>query len=119
MTSILGRERLRSVPWFRIGKEKRSFRMRDRPPRLASQAIRLIGAFLVAGLVWANFSHVEEITRGSGKVIPSARTQVIQSSEAGVVRDIFVRQGQRVAQGELLIRLDDTPNAAKAGEAEA
>ncbi|WP_454658353.1 HlyD family type I secretion periplasmic adaptor subunit [Bosea beijingensis] len=93
--------------------------MGDRPPRLASQAVRLIGAFLIAALVWANFSHVEEITRGSGKVIPSARTQVIQSAEAGVVRDIFVRQGQRVAQGELLIRLDDTPNAAKAGEAEA
>lgn len=119
MTSILGRERLRSVRWLRIGNEKRAFRMGDRPPRLASQAIRLIGAFLVAGLAWANFSHVEEITRGSGKVIPSARTQVIQSSEAGVVRDIFVRQGQRVTQGELLIRLDDTPNAAKAGEAEA
>lgn len=119
VTSILSRERLRFVPWLRMRSEKRVFRMGDRPPRLASQAIRLIGAFLVAGLLWAHFSHVEEITRGSGKVIPSARTQVIQSAEAGVVRDIFVRQGQRVAQGELLIRLDDTPNAAKAGEAEA
>ncbi|UZF95729.1 HlyD family type I secretion periplasmic adaptor subunit [Bosea sp. NBC_00550] len=79
----------------------------------------MIGAFLAAGLVWANFSRVEEVTRGSGRVIPSARTQVVQSAEAGVVREILVRQGQRVTHGELLIRLDDTPNAAKAGEAEA
>lgn len=119
VTSIIGRAGLRSMPWFRSRSEGQAFRRGDRPPRLASQAIRLIGAFLIAGLVWANFSHVEEITRGSGRVIPSARTQVIQSSEAGIVRDIFVRQGQRVTQGELLIRLDDTPNAAKAGEAEA
>lgn len=73
----------------------------------------------MAGIIWANFSRVEEITRGSGRVIPSARTQVVQSAEAGVVQEILVRQGQRVALGELIIRLDDTPNAAKAGEAEA
>jgi len=107
------------MSWLRAKPGKLAFRTGDRPPKLASQAIRLIGAFLIAGLVWANFSHVEEITRGSGRVIPSARTQVVQSAEAGVVRDIFVRQGQHVRQGELIIRLDDTPNAAKAGEAEA
>ncbi|WP_052514198.1 HlyD family type I secretion periplasmic adaptor subunit [Bosea sp. LC85] len=99
--------------------ERQTFRAVDRPPRLASQVIRLVGALLMAGIIWANFSRVEEITRGSGRVIPTSRTQVVQSSEAGVVRDILVRQGQRVAQGELIIRLDDTPNSAKAGEADA
>lgn len=74
---------------------------------------------MIAGTVWASFSKVDEITRGSGRVIPSSRTQVIQSSEAGIVREILVRQGQRVSQGEMIIRLDDTPNAAKAGESEA
>lgn len=119
MTSMIGQGGLRSIPGFRAKTKKQVFRTGDRPPRLASQAIKLIGAFLIAGLVWANFSRVEEVTRGSGRVIPSARTQVVQSAEAGVVREILVRQGQRVTHGELLIRLDDTPNAAKAGEAEA
>lgn len=119
MTSVLGRSRLRSLSWLRPKAERQTFRVGDRPPRLASQAIRLVGALLIAGLIWANFSRVDEITRGSGRVIPSSRTQVVQSAEAGIVREILVRQGQRVAQGELIIRLDDTPNAAKAGEAEA
>lgn len=117
MTSVIGQKGMRAVSWFRPKAEKQAFRAADRPPRLASQAIKLVGALLLAGIIWANFSRVEEITRGSGRVIPTSRTQVVQSSEAGIVREILVRQGQRVAQGEMIIRLDDTPNSAKAGEA--
>jgi adhesin transport system membrane fusion protein len=77
-------------------------------------------ALLLGSLsAWAAVTELEEVTRGSGRVIPSSRTQVIQSSEAGVVREILVGLGQRVQRGDLLLRLDDTPNASKAGEVEA
>lgn len=61
-----------------------------RPPRAAARIIVLIGGFFVCALLWASFAHVEEITRGSGKVIPSSRTQVVQNSEPGVVQEILV-----------------------------
>jgi adhesin transport system membrane fusion protein len=78
-----------------------------------------LAALLCSLSAWAAVTEVQEVTRGNGRVIPSSRMQVVQSSEAGVVRDIPVTVGQRVKRGDLLLRLDDTPNASKAGEVEA
>jgi adhesin transport system membrane fusion protein len=91
----------------------------ERPPRLASLTVGIICGLVFALASWAAFARLEEVTRGSGRVITSSRVQVVQSSEPGVVLEIFVRLGQRVAKGDLLVRLDATPNSAKAGEVDA
>ncbi|WP_139112627.1 HlyD family type I secretion periplasmic adaptor subunit [Hoeflea olei] len=74
---------------------------------------------VVAFLVWAALAHVDEIARGDGKVIPLSKTQVVQSSEPGVVQDIAVTIGQVVKKGDLLVRLDSSGNLASLGESEA
>ena len=91
----------------------------ERPPRFASSIIATIAALLVLLGSWSAFTELEEVTRGQGRVIPVSRTQIIQTSEPGVVQDILVRLGQKVARGDILIRLDDTPTATRAGEVEA
>ncbi|MFV0275957.1 MAG: HlyD family type I secretion periplasmic adaptor subunit [Parahaliea sp.] len=63
---------------------------------------------VVALLVWSALAMVDEVTRGQGKVIPSRKVQVIQSQDGGVVTEILVREGDRVEQGQLLVRLDQT-----------
>ena len=74
---------------------------------------------LIAALVWANFAVLEEVTTGEGKAIPSSKIQVIQNLEGGIVSEIFVREGQIVEQGAVLLRLDDTRLLSNRGEAEA
>lgn len=96
-----------------------AIRSGERPPRAATLMILCLGALLTSLSAWAAVTEVQEVTRGSGRVIPTSRMQVVQSSEAGVIRDISVRLGQRVKRGDLLLRLDDTPNSSKAGEVEA
>ena len=91
----------------------------ERPPKAASLTVFCLAALLCSLSAWAAVTELEEVTRGTGRIIPSSRMQVIQSSEAGVVREILVSLGQRVKRGDLLLRLDDTPNSAKAGEVEA
>jgi membrane fusion protein, adhesin transport system len=59
-------------------------------------------------IVWAAFAHVDEVTRGEGKVIPSRQLQVVQSLDGGVVSEILVREGQEVEAGQLLLRIDET-----------
>ena len=81
--------------------------------------ICLVSAFLLTFLGWATLAEVEEVTRGDGRVIPTQKTQIVQSSEPGVVMEIFVRLGQRIAKNDLLFRLDKTPTAANLGELEA
>ena len=71
-------------------------------------ALALMGAALVAGLVWAGFSRVEEITKGEARIIPSSREQVIQSLEGGIMQELRVREGDVVEAGQPLLRIDPT-----------
>ncbi|GLR48625.1 HlyD family type I secretion periplasmic adaptor subunit [Sphingomonas astaxanthinifaciens] len=91
-----------------------------RAPLTGSRRIILyssIGFFLF--LIWSMIAHVDEATHGQGKVIPSSKVQLIQSSEPATVREILVRSGERVRQGQLLVRLDDTQSSSELGQIEA
>ena len=87
--------------------------------RMSTTIILLACGLVSAFVVWACFAEVEEITRGEGRVIPSQKTQIVQTSEPGVVKAIFVRLGQRIKKGDLIFRLDKTPTSANLGELEA
>jgi adhesin transport system membrane fusion protein len=52
-------------------------------------------------------------------VIPSDRLQVVQSADGGVVKEILVKAGERVKQGQLLVRLDRVKIAAAVDESRA
>jgi adhesin transport system membrane fusion protein len=58
-------------------------------------------------LLWAMLAQVDEVTAGTGKVIPSSKVQLIQASEPATVSELMVRSGQRVSKGQLLARLDN------------
>lgn len=64
-------------------------------------------AFLVVALVWAALATLDEVTRAEGQVIPSQQIQVIQNLEGGIVKDLLVREGQTVAVGQVLLRIDE------------
>jgi adhesin transport system membrane fusion protein len=61
-----------------------------------------------AGVIWAAFSEIEEVTRGMGKVIPASQIQVIQNLEGGILSEILVRVGDSVKKDQLLLRIDET-----------
>lgn len=72
---------------------------------------------LGAGVYWASRASIDEVTRTTGKVMASSRTQVIQAADGGIVEKIFVREGETVKQGDLLVQLDDTKSRAALAEA--
>ncbi|MBV8048233.1 MAG: HlyD family type I secretion periplasmic adaptor subunit [Paludibacterium sp.] len=66
------------------------------------------GGLLACALLWAALAQVDEVARGEGKVVPSFQNQHIQSLDGGVVEQILVREGQKVVQDQLLLRIDST-----------
>src|SRR5688572_17315405 len=88
----------------------------DRPPAAGGHIIKIVGFLIVVFVAWAGLTTLEEVTRGDGRIIPSSKMQVIQSSEPGVVREILVREGQRVEKGDVLARLDNTLTTSSLGE---
>jgi adhesin transport system membrane fusion protein len=59
-------------------------------------------------IVWAALAHVDEVTRGDAKVIPSRQLQLVQSFDGGVVSEILVREGQVVEKDQVLLKIDET-----------
>lgn len=88
-------------------------------PWLTRATVWAVSVCLLAALLWAHFAVLEEVTTGEGKAIPSSKIQVIQNLEGGIVSEIFVREGQVVAKGDVLLRLDDTRFLSNRGETEA
>jgi len=85
----------------------------------ARMIIVATSALFVLFLIWASVAHVDEVTRGSGKVIPSSKLQVITAADPATVSEILVKSGQEVKKGQLLARLDSPENASQVGQLEA
>ncbi|HEB06267.1 hypothetical protein LCGC14_0190910 [marine sediment metagenome] len=62
----------------------------------------------IALITWAYFAPIDEVTRGSGRVIPASQLQRIQSYDGGVVEQIMIREGQVVEAGQVLMQIDPT-----------
>ncbi|MCK5895139.1 MAG: HlyD family type I secretion periplasmic adaptor subunit [Endozoicomonadaceae bacterium] len=77
-----------------------------------------LAAFLLSVTLWAALTQLDEITRGQGKVIPSSRLQTVQNLEGGIVKNIFVEEGDEVKKNQSLIELDDTQFASNYREKE-
>lgn len=80
--------------------------------------IAVAAAGLAVLVAWAAFAEVDEVTRGTGRVIPSSKVQLVQPAEPATIADILVRGGQAVKKGQLLVRLDDAQSSSALGQLE-
>jgi adhesin transport system membrane fusion protein len=80
----------------------------DQEPLRARFLLRAILIMIVVFVLWASFATVNEVTRGTGKVIPTRQVQVIQAVDGGVVSQILVHEGQTVEKGQSLFLIDET-----------
>jgi len=70
---------------------------------------RLVGAAaaaVVTFVIWASWAELDQITRGSGQLVASSYTQVVQAVDGGALHELNVREGDAVERGQLLAKLD-------------
>jgi len=95
------------------------FNSRLKEPRLPRSSLVAwsLFALLVVFITWASLFQLDEVTTGSGKVIPSSHEQVIQSLEGGIIHSLMVREGDIVERGQQLAQLEPDENRVqRAGE---
>ncbi len=88
----------------------------EQEPLRAKRLLYGIASVVVLLVAWAYVAEIDTVTRGQGKVIPSRQVQILGSQDGGVITDIMVREGDLVAKGQLLIKLDPTRSNSSLGE---
>lgn len=64
---------------------------------------------LVIGLwAWTTYAMIDGAVVAGGRVIVESNRQAVQHPDGGVVAEVLVREGARVKQGDVLVRLDPT-----------
>lgn len=81
-------------------------RISDRPERLAGLLILAV-AFGGFG-IWASLAPIDSAVVAPGIVNVESSRKTVQHLEGGIVREILVREGDSVQEGDVLFRLDDT-----------
>ena len=86
------------------------------PSTSASESIRrhiLAGSILVGALVvglggWASTAQISGALIAQGSVVVDTNVKKVQHPTGGVVGELFVRDGDHVKAGDVLLRLDET-----------
>ncbi|MET0119284.1 MAG: HlyD family type I secretion periplasmic adaptor subunit [Sedimenticola sp.] len=79
-----------------------------RTPRGGRTILWVAAIFIIAAIIWANWAELDEVTTGTGSVIPSRQVQVVQNLEGGIVASLLVSEGETVEKGQVLLQIDDT-----------
>lgn len=82
----------------------------------STRIIVLAFVLVIAAGVWAYFAMLDEVSSGTGRVVPTSREQVIQSLEGGILAELNVRQDMVVWPGQVIARLDPTVTESEVGE---
>lgn len=78
-------------------------------PKVGRTRIIIWGSLvgIIALVVWAYFAQIDQVTRATGTIIASARTQDIQAVEGGVLTEILVKEGEDIIKGQLIVTLEE------------
>lgn len=78
-------------------------------PRLVLYTLLALCAVL---LVWAVFGRLDIVAVAQGKLVPETFLKVVQPSDAGVIKEILVKEGDQVSAGQVLMRMDASVSTA-------
>jgi hemolysin D len=94
--------------------------IQEQPPaRLPRTVGYVTGGLFAVLLAWAAFGRLDIVAAAEGRLVPRNYSRVLQPAEAGVLREVLVRDGDAVKAGQLLLRMDATTASADIGTLQA
>lgn len=82
------------------------------PSRGSRTALWFVCVLCAVLLAWASLAKLDIVAVAQGRLVPQTYVKIVQPAEAGIVREIMVREGDAVERGQVLARLDPTVNMA-------
>ncbi|CAA7615060.1 HlyD family type I secretion periplasmic adaptor subunit [Magnetospirillum sp. UT-4] len=85
---------------------------------VSRSAVVIIGAVVVAFVLWAAVMRIDEVAVTFGSAVPAKSVQVVQHLEGGIVREVLVEDRAMVEEGQVLVRLDPIQATAELEQAQ-
>jgi len=63
-------------------------------------------ALLLCLLLWALFGRLDIIAEAHGKLVPQSAVKIVQAADSGIVKELLVHEGDEVAEGQVVARMD-------------
>jgi HlyD family type I secretion membrane fusion protein len=76
--------------------------------RLRIAGLATIAIFFGAFGTWAAIAPVSSAAVAPGVVVVQSNRKTVQHLEGGIIKEILVKEGDHVKEGQVLVRLDDT-----------
>lgn len=75
----------------------------------------MISLMLIAcfGIAWAYLAKIEQVVPAAGQLKPEGTVKEVQAPVSGVVKEVFVKDGQEVKAGDLLLTFDSVATRAE------
>jgi adhesin transport system membrane fusion protein len=61
---------------------------------------------IAATIAWSSVADLDEVAVASGEIVPLGRVKVVQHLEGGIIKEIYVREGDTVKENQPLMLLD-------------
>lgn len=78
-----------------------------RPAKMLWMIPSFIGILVVIIILWLTFSQIDVVAPSQGKTIPNSRMVLIQPKDISIIDKIYVKNGQSVKKGDLLVDFKD------------
>ena len=88
-------------------------------PSRARWSLRVMIGGLLLLLIWSSVGEIDQVTRAQAQIIAEERTQLVQSSDGGVLTELHVKEGDVVRAGQLLATLQKERAAAAVSDSRA
>lgn len=80
--------------------------MSEQAPRFRLSLILVMAVMFAVFVAWAALFEIDQTVRAQGSIVTTARTQIIQAADGGVLAEILVQEGQEVKAGQRLAMLE-------------
>ncbi|MDW8124471.1 MAG: HlyD family type I secretion periplasmic adaptor subunit [Geminicoccaceae bacterium] len=80
--------------------------LESRPSPWAGAVLFAVAALIAAIVLWAATARVEEVVQAVGRLEPAGKVKLVNHPRGGRIAEIYVGNGDRVAAGAPLLRLE-------------
>lgn len=93
--------------FFAPRRKEEELTSQERLKKAITSGLAVIGGFVLLLGIWVTITPLAAAVIAPGVLAPDGSTQTIRRLESGIVKQVYVHNGDNVRQGQLLMRFDE------------